>query len=127
MKFIVTIALIIIFGSLLTFTNMPWWSIAIVSSAVAFQTRTTATASFFAGFLAVLLLWGAHAYFINSANDGALLAKISELLKMGTTTIWAIMLLIGGLLGGFSATTGVFLRAVALGDAASSNSRRRRR
>jgi hypothetical protein len=46
---------------------------------------------------------------------------------MGTTTIWAIMLLIGGLLGGFSATTGVFLRAVALGDAASSNSRRRRR
>lgn len=127
MKFILTIALILVFGIALSFTNMPWWTIAIVSSAVAFQTRTTATAGFFAGFLAVLLLWGAHAYFINSANDGALLAKISELLKMGTTTIWAIMLLIGGLLGGFSATTGVFLRAVALGDAASSNSRRRRR
>jgi hypothetical protein len=127
MKFIVTITLIIIFGSLLTFTNMPWWSIAIVSSAVAFQTRMTATASFFAGFLAVLLLWGTHAYFINSGNDGVLLAKISELLKMGTITIWAIMLLIGGLLGGFSATTGVFLRAVALGDTGNSNSRRRRR
>jgi hypothetical protein len=127
MKFILTLSLIILIGVGLTFLPMPWWTIALVSSAVAFQTRLGATASFFAGFLAVVLLWATQAYFINSANDGILLAKISELLKMGTGTIWTIMLLIGGLIGGFGATTGVFLRALVMGDVAAANGRRRRR
>lgn len=127
MKFILTILLIAFLGAGLTFLPLSWWAIALVSGAVAFQMRLTALSSFLAGFLAVVLLWAAQAYFINVANNGILLAKISELLKMGNTTIWAIMLLIGGLVGGFSAMTGLFLRVVLLDDVAAGNSRRRRR
>ena len=111
MKFIVSLLLIMLlsFAACLYF---PWWSIAIVAFIVAALIPQGTGKSFFTGFLALFLLWGGLSFWISNNNDHILAHKVS-LLILKIDSPYLLMLatvLIGGVVAGFAAMTGSFLR-----------------
>jgi hypothetical protein len=112
MKFLIALIL----TALLAFVAglyLPWWSIAIVALLVAVLLNQNAGKAFLAGFLGVFLLWGALAWWINMKNEGILASKIASVLPLGGSAIVLILVtgFIGGLVGGFAAMSGSYLRA----------------
>jgi hypothetical protein len=114
MKFLVAIIL----TALLAFISglfLPWWGIAVTSLLVALLVHQKAGKAFLAGFLGVLLLWAALAWWIDMKNNGLLSKKIASVLPLGGNAIFLILItgLIGGLVAGFAAMSGSFLRSSA--------------
>lgn len=114
MKFLVATiltAVIAFLVGLLSFS--PWWGFAITSFIVAMLIHQKAGKAFLAGFLAVFLLWGGLAWWIDMKNNGILSAKIAHILPLGGNSILLILVtgFIGGLVSGMAAICGSFLRA----------------
>lgn len=109
-----------------------WWIIAVVAFLVGlilsekkprrlFDKRVPPTLSFLMGFLAIVLVWGGMAYWIDQQNASLLSQKIFDLLfgsimspesQSNVSAPWAMIgltAIVGGLLGGFSALTGNLL------------------
>jgi len=112
MKFLVAILL----TALLAFIGglyLPWWSIAIAALIVAVLVHQKAGKAFITAFLGVFLLWGALAWWINMKNEGILATKIASVLPLGGNAIVLILVTacIGGLVAGFAAMSGSYLRA----------------
>lgn len=93
---------------------LPWWSIAIVAFLVALLIPQKISISFLSGLIGVFLLWGIISLWIDIENKSILSHKISELFKLGGSSILLILVtsLIGGLVGGFAAMAGSSLRHV---------------
>jgi len=112
MKFIVAIIL----TALLAFISglfLPWWGVAITSLLVAVIIHQKAGKAFLSGLLGVLLLWTGLAWWIDTKNNSVLSTKIASVLPLGGNAIALILVtgLIGGLVAGFAAMSGSFLRA----------------
>ena len=112
MKFLVAIIL----TGLLAFISglfLPWWCMAITSLLVALLVHQKAGKAFFSGLLGLFLLWAALAWWIDMKNNGVLSEKIASVLPLGGNRIYLILLtgLIGGLVAGFAAMSGSFLRS----------------
>ncbi len=106
----------IILTALLSFVGglyLPWWSLAIAAFIVAALVHQRAGKAFIGGFLGVFVLWAGLAWWIDMKNEGILSARIAELLKLGGNSLLLILVtaFIGGLVGGFGAMTGSFLRS----------------
>lgn len=106
----------IVLTALLAFVSglyLPWWSIAVAAFAVAVLVHQKAGKAFLSGFLGLFLLWGGLAWWIDMKNNGILSQKIAELLKLGGNSLLLILVtaFIGGLVAGFGAMTGSFLRS----------------
>ena len=113
MKFLISIILI----ALLSFAvglYLPWWSLALVAFLVAILIHQRAGKSFLTGFLALFFLWGIMAFVIDQHNQQILSAKVSQMLPLGGSGIALILVtgLIGGLVAGFAAMSGSYLRTV---------------
>ncbi|MEL6192317.1 MAG: hypothetical protein AAFR66_09715 [Bacteroidota bacterium] len=126
MRFLVRIILIAGLAYLVS-RYLPWWGTAIVGFAVGFlmsqgkkkrlfARKPKPSFSFIAGFLAVALLWGLMAWWMDSQNGSQLSLRIAELLLQqsppppsASLQIVGITALIGGLVGGFSTMTGNLL------------------
>jgi len=113
MKFLIATILTALL-SFITGIYIPiWWSFAIVALLVALLVHQKAGKAFFAGFLGLFLLWGILAFWIDMKNDGILSSKIAALLPLGgsalTLTLFTAM--IGGLVAGFAALSGSYLRS----------------
>ncbi len=93
-----------------------WWLVAVGAGVAGFLFPNDALKSFGTGFLAIALLWWVQTWWISSGNEGILLAKIAQVLKMGATTIYFISLFIGGLLGGMGFLTGSYLKLATFGN-----------
>ena len=111
-KFLVSILLI----ALLSFVCglfLPWWTIALVAFIVSVLIPLKPLPSFFAGFLAIFLLWGGLALGIDQLNNSILSAKIAAILPLGGSVIALILVtaFVGALVGGGAAITGSFLKA----------------
>ncbi len=111
MKFLVAIVL----TAILAFISglfLPWWGIAITSLLVAVLIHQKAGKAFLSGLLGVMLLWVGLAWWIDMKNNGVLSKKIAQLLPLGGNVILLILVtgLLGGLVGGFAAMTGSYLR-----------------
>lgn len=108
-NFFLSILLTAVLSALLQ-TFLPWWTIAIGAFVVAYFLQQKTGLAFVSGFLAVFILWIGYAYFLSSANDHLLAAKITELLKALTQGsvlgLYLLTGLIGGLVGGFAALSG---------------------
>ncbi len=91
---------------------LPWWSIAIIAFLIALLIPQRIGYSFLSGLLGIFILWALIAFWIDLKNDSILSHKISELFKLGGSSILLIFVtaLIGGLVGGFSAMAGSSLR-----------------
>ena len=111
MKFIISILITALF-SFITCLYFPWWSIAIAAFMVAALIPQSAGNSFLSGALALFLLWFGLSFWISYNNDHILAHRISLLiLKMDSPyLLMFVTALIGGLVGGFAAMTGSYVR-----------------
>ncbi len=111
-KFLVSTLLI----ALLSFVCglfLPWWAFALVAFLVSALIPLRPLAAFFAGFLAIFLLWGGMAWGIDWMNNSILSAKIAAILPLGGSVIALILVtaFVGALVGGGAAVTGSFIKA----------------
>lgn len=116
MKFITAIiltALLAFISGLLSFS--PWWGFAFTSVLVALLVHQKAGKAFLAGFLGLFLLWGGLAWWIDMKNNGVLSQKIASVLPLGGNSILLIVVtgVAGGLVAGFAAMSGSYLRSSA--------------
>lgn len=114
MKFLVAIIL----TALLAFISglfLPWWGIAVTSLLVGVIIHQKAGKAFLAGLLGVFLLWAGLAWWIDMKNNGVLSKKIALVLRLGGNGLLLILVtgFIGGLVAGFAAMSGSYLRASA--------------
>ncbi len=91
---------------------LPWWSFAITSLIVAAAVHQRAGRAFLSGFLGVFLLWVVLAFMKDTANEHVLSIKVSQLLLKNNSYIVLILItgIVGGLVSGFAALTGSYLR-----------------
>lgn len=111
MKFFISFIL----TSLLSFAAclfLPWWSIAIAAFLVAALIPQKPGKSFLTAFIALLLLWGGLSFWISNNNDHILAHKVSQLILSIDNPYFLILgtALIGGLVAGFAALAGSYLR-----------------
>lgn len=114
MKFLAVVILSILLGYLVFIFNnvLPWWSVAMAAFIAAAAVPLKPWLSFVAGFFGIFLLWGALAFWLDKENAGVLSAKMAQVLPFNgnTTLLMLATALVGGLLGGFAALTGAFMR-----------------
>jgi apolipoprotein N-acyltransferase len=106
----------IILTALLSFASglyFPWWSIAVVALLVAVLVHQKAGKAFLSGFLAIFLLWGILAFWIDVKNEHLLSQKVAQIFPLGGSHIAMILVtaVVGALVGGFAAMTGSYLRS----------------
>jgi hypothetical protein len=90
-----------------------WWFFAIVAFLVAVLIHQRGYKAFFAGFFALFILWFVLAFWMDLANEGVLSVKIASILPLGGSK-WMLMIVtafIGGLVAGFAALSGSYLRS----------------
>jgi hypothetical protein len=92
---------------------LPWWSIAIAAFLVSAIIHQGAGKAFLSGFLALFLLWGGLAWYMDMKNQGILSAKIAAILPLGGSSILLVLVtaLVGALVAGFAAMSGSYLRS----------------
>ena len=90
---------------------LPWWSIAIVSFLVALLVKQSPGRSFLAGFLALFILWGLLAAWIDTKNESILSKKIAQIFSLGESSLALILVsaVVGALVAGFAAMSGASL------------------
>lgn len=91
---------------------LPWWSIAIAAFVVAVVIPQKPLKAFLAGFLSLFVLWVILALYIDMGNQHILSMKIAELLfkSHSHALIMSVAGLVAGLVGGFAALSGAYLR-----------------
>lgn len=80
---------------------LPWWSVMLASFITALLISLKHSAVFLIPFLAIALLWMAHAFWLSNANDFILAKKIANLLPLGGNAY--LLILVTGIIGGLSA------------------------
>jgi len=112
MKFIIrTIIIAVVAHFCLLY--FPWWSIALCSFFVALLIKGSNLGAFFSGFLGIGILWLIQAYNIHYSTDGILSDKVAEIFTLSGGFLLAIVsAIVGGLVGGFSALSGLRLRVL---------------
>lgn len=111
MKFLAALLLTALFA-FISGLYLPWWGIAIASFIVALIVYQKAWISFLAAFSGVLLLWSSLAFWIDNANESIFSVRIGKLLGIGDNSFLLIIITgaIGGLVAGFAAMSGSYLR-----------------
>ena len=112
MRFIVSI----IITAILSFIGglwLPWWSIAIAAFITAALIHQSPVQSFLSGFLALFILWGGLAWWINMQNQGILSKKIAMILPLNGNSFLLIIVtaFVGAIVAGMAAISGCFLRS----------------
>lgn len=95
-----------ILGCLVVQYFLPWWTMAIVAFGFGYFFQNKGGISFLAGFMAVGVLWLIMAYRIDASTQSILTEKISRLFPVN---VFALMIAVGGLVGGFAALTGALM------------------
>ncbi|MEO3408385.1 hypothetical protein AAFN85_31005 [Mucilaginibacter sp. CAU 1740] len=90
---------------------LPWWIVALISFLTTLIIGRTAKGSFWSGFAAVLIVWIVLALFKSVPNDHIMATRIAHLFMLPAWGyILAITGIIGGIVGGVSALSGLWLR-----------------
>ncbi|HRI22920.1 MAG TPA: hypothetical protein PLA68_18305 [Panacibacter sp.] len=112
MKFFIAILLTALLGYAAPL-YFPWWSFAVTSLIAAAAIPQKPFKAFAAGFIALFLLWGAHAYIIDNANEHILSQKVANILPLqgASSVLIIITALVGAIVSGFAALTGSFIRS----------------
>ncbi len=111
MKFIVSIVLI----ALLSFaagTYLPWWSLTVAAFIVAALIPQKPWKAWLSGFLALFLLWGVLAAWIDMKNQHILSQKMAQIFPVGGSYILLMLVtaLVAAIVAGFAALTGSYVR-----------------
>lgn len=112
------IAAILISVGLFFLSNwlLPWWGVVTVVALVGFALQMGAWASFFAGLLSLGGFWAVHAYWLDSANEGALSAMVASIFGLSDPMYLLVAsVVIAALLGAFGMLSGKFFRDLLFG------------
>jgi hypothetical protein len=111
-KLITSILLTILLAFAIGLFEFPWWSFAVTTIAVFAAIPQHPGKSFLAGFISIFCLWAVLALKIDIANEHLLSQKVASILpfKGNYTLLILVTATVGGLVAGFSATTGSLLR-----------------
>lgn len=111
MKFLVAFILTALLSYAAGF-YLPWWTIAIAAFVVAVVVPQKPLKAFLCGFLSLFILWVVLALYIDMGNQHILSMKIAELLfkSHSHALIMSVTGLVAGLVGGFAALSGAYLR-----------------
>jgi len=93
---------------------LPWWVVAIAAFLAALLIGKTSGQSFWSGFGAVFIVWTALALLKSVPNENILASRVVQLFPLPNNWIWVLLItaLIGGLVGGMGALSGVLVRKV---------------
>lgn len=113
MKFIVALLLTALLSFIAGLYFPYWWLFAIVTFLVALLIHQKPGKAFISGFLGIFILWGGLAWWIDMKNESILSAKIASILPLQGSGFLLIVVtgLIGGLVAGFAALSGSYLRS----------------
>ncbi|GAB3927139.1 hypothetical protein [Mucilaginibacter myungsuensis] len=112
MLFIIVLILTLIAGFV-----APWWVAAIIAFVAAYFTGRRPGTSFVAGFFAVLITWVVLILVKTIPNDHVLASRIAVLLHLpGWTMLLIVTAIMGGIVGGMSAMSGVLVKQAVKGD-----------
>jgi hypothetical protein len=99
---------------ILTFISgffLPWWVIALIAFLAAFFMDKTSGQTFCSGFGGVFIAWTALALLKSIPNDNMLAKRVAQLFQLPNwILILLITALIGGLVGGMSALSGILVK-----------------
>lgn len=108
MKFLLQLSAIILLAYLLELF-LPWYYIAVAAFIGGYVFKSKA--NFLAGFTSIALLWILKAGLTDSLASTDLTARIANIFTLPRTELlYAVMAMIGGLVGGFAALTGSLLK-----------------
>jgi hypothetical protein len=109
--------LIIFIATLATSYVLPWWAMAIIAFAASLYAGTRTTMTFWSAFAAVFLVYVIIALLKSIPNDHLLASRVAVLFHLPN---WLFLLAatatIGGLVGGASALSGLYVRRVFVND-----------
>jgi hypothetical protein len=109
--------LIIFIATLATSYVLPWWAMAIIAFAASLYAGTRTTMTFWSAFAAVFLVYVIIALLKSIPNDHLLAGRVAVLFHLPN---WLFLLAatatIGGLVGGASALSGLYVRRVFVND-----------
>ena len=113
MKFIVSLLAISV-SSVVVGMFAPWWSVAFAAAGVGILMNQSSLRNFFAGFLGVALAWLGLTVWIDHENGGILSTRMAQVLPVGGQVIYLhlITALLGGIIGGLSALSASYIRAL---------------
>lgn len=91
---------------------LPWWTIAVAAFFVSALIPQKPLLSFVCGFLALFLLWGLLALYIDQANNSILSTRVAGILPLQGSSVALILVtaFVGALVGGGGSLTASFIR-----------------
>ena len=90
-----------------------WWAIAITAFVAAFYAGKTSSHAFWSGFFAIAAAWLILILFKTLPNDHILADRIAKMLQLpGWIFVMIITLLIGAIVGGMAALSGLLLKRI---------------
>ena len=101
--------LILVLAYLSSFV-VPFWGVAVAGFIGSLVVRSSHWSSFLLGFLAVFILWGVMALYIDTETASILTDRVSALLSVQKYLLILITALIGGLTAGLGSWSGSVLR-----------------
>ena len=105
--------LIILILSLTAGFITPWWAAAIIAFVAALYAGKEPGRAFLSGFFAVFIVWVVLALFKSVPNNHVLASRVAVLFHLpGWTVLLILTALIGGLVGGMCAMSGVYVKRV---------------
>jgi hypothetical protein len=106
--------LIILILSFIASYLLPWWIVALIAFLAALFLGKTSGRSFWSGFGGVFTVWVALALLKSIPNDNMLASRVIQLFPLPHSWILLLFItaLIGGLVGGMSALSGVLVKKV---------------
>jgi hypothetical protein len=106
--------LIILILSFIASYFLPWWVIALIAFLAALFLGKTTGQSFWSGFGGVFIVWVVLALIKSTPNDNMLASRVIQLFPLPHNWILLLLItaLIGGLVGGMSALSGILAKKV---------------
>jgi hypothetical protein len=104
--------LIILILSFASSYFLPWWVMAIAAFLAALFIGKVSGRSFWSGFVAVFIVWAVLALLKSIPNNNILAGRVVQLFPLPNNWIWVLLItaLVGGLVGGMGALSGVLVR-----------------
>jgi len=103
--------LVILILSFISSLFLPWWVVVIIAFLAAFFLGNTTGQSFIAGFGGVFIVWATLALLKSVPNNNLLAKRVAAMLHLQH---WIFLLfitaLIGGLVAGMAALSGILLK-----------------
>ena len=89
---------------------LPWWIIAPIAFAVCYLFKLKAGEAFLVSFMAIFILWGGYAYYLDMNNGHILCKRVAALLHLSLPPLILLITgLVGGLVAGLAGLAGGFL------------------